>query len=231
MPAVPKLLADIFEPRVGRRCHVARVDVLDSKLRRVRFAGAALQDLAFRSGQEIEFRVDATAFRHYTPVSYDPVAGSADVVFYLHDHGPGARWVRELRVEDQALLIGPGGRFTLAAVASTHILLGDESCLGLFGALAAVAPHVTGAVEVEPGCEGWPELAGVPLAAVTRTTRGAALRAWLDAAKLVPDHDTAIYLAGHAASITMLRDLLRARGWARSAIRTKPYWADGKRGL
>lgn len=169
MPAVPTLIADLFEPCVGRKCRVSRVDLLDARLRRIQFAGAARQGLAFRPGQEVEFRVDDPAFRHYTPVAYDRAAGTADIVFYLHDTGPGSRWVREL--------------------------------------------------------------ASVPLGAVTRTSRGQALHAWLDAAKLAPNGDTAIYLAGHAASISLLRDNLRDRGWPRSVIRTKRYWADGKRGL
>ena len=234
MPAVPKLIADVFEPRFGRPCQVSQIDELDSQLRRVRFSGRALQGLSFRPGQEIEFRVDATAFRHYTPSAYDPVTGAFDVVFYLHDGGPGSRWAARLAVGDHARLLGPGGRFGLG-YAATHVLVGDETCLGLFTALASsVAPahRVTGAIEVASGRDHWPALAGAPVDAVHRTVRGAALRSWLAAAALDPrDMMMMIYVAGHADTVGMLRDVLRAQGWPRSAIRTKPYWADGKRGL
>lgn len=235
MPALPKVLADLVEPRFARACRVTRIDNLAPRLQRVRFAGAELCALPFRPGQEIEVRVDATAFRHYTPVSYDARFGAFEVVFYLHGHGPGSRWAHELRVGREARLLGPGGRFGLADDSRTHVFLGDETCLGLFAALAgatSLTHRILGAVEVEPGCERWPALAGAPLEAVARAgTRGAALQRWLDRAELVPDADTALYLAGHADSISALRAMLRARGWSRAAIRTKPYWADHKRGL
>ena len=38
-------------------------------------------------------------------------------------------------------------------------------------------------------------------------------------------------VAGQAQTISLLRDDLRARGWARGQIHSKAYWSDGKRGL
>lgn len=232
MPAVPKLLADLVEPRFARPCRVERLDVLAPALLRVRFAGRGLAGLNYRPGQEVEFRVDDTAFRHYTPSAYDRTAGALDVIFYLHDRGPGSRWAGALRAGQDVRLLGPGGRFVLSR-APRHIFLGDETCLGVFHALARAAPSdAIGAIEVDPGAEHWPVVAEVPLVAATRTTgRGSGLAAWLAREALVPDDTTTIYLAGHADTIAELRAELRARGWSRSAIRTKPYWADGKRGL
>jgi NADPH-dependent ferric siderophore reductase len=40
------------------------------------------------------------------------------------------------------------------------------------------------------------------------------------------------YLAGEARTIQLLRrHLVSDRGWPRQAIRMKPFWAPGKRGL
>ncbi|MBX3161871.1 MAG: siderophore-interacting protein [Deltaproteobacteria bacterium] len=232
MPALPKLLADLVEPRFARACRIAHIERLAQRLHRVRFEGPELRDLSFRPGQEVEIRVDATSFRHYTPARYER-GGAIEVLFYLHGFAPGTTWVRGLEVGAAARLLGPGGRFALAD-ARTHVLLGDETCLGLFAALAAAAPitqHVRGAIEVDPACEDWPRRAGVALDAVTRYVRGASLGSWLERASLDPASDTAIYLAGHAATIRRLRDQLRTAGWRGGAIRTRPYWADGKRGL
>jgi NADPH-dependent ferric siderophore reductase len=233
MPALPRLLADLVEPRFARACRVTGVEELAPRLRRVRFSGLELCKLPFRPGQEIEVRVDATAFRHYTPADYDAGRGSMEVVFYLHGGGPGSRWANDLRVGRAARLLGPGGRFGLAD-SRTHVFLGDETCLGLFAILARSAPathRITGAIEVDAGCEHWPKLVDAPLEAVTRATRGAALHGWLERARLAPEGDATIYLAGHARSIAALRDTLRWWGWPRGAIRTKAYWADDKRGL
>lgn len=92
--------------------------------------------------------------------------------------------------------------------------------------------QVDGAVEVFPGNEAWPRAAGLDLSAAPRTTtRGDALLTWLRAHAPSPSSDPCFYLAGHTASISRLRTALLAAGRARRSVRTKAYWADGKRGL
>jgi NADPH-dependent ferric siderophore reductase len=75
------------------------------------------------------------------------------------------------------------------------------------------------------------EARGIALEGVTRYVRGESLALWLERSRLAPSDDIAFYLAGHGESIQRLRASLRSAGWSRSTIRTKPYWADGKRGL
>jgi NADPH-dependent ferric siderophore reductase len=263
MPAIPAMIADFVEPRFARKCRVDAVEWLAPTLRRIRLAGPALADLGVLPGQEVQFRVDATAFLHYTPSAYDRT-GALEMLVFLHHRGPGSRWCEQLVEGRTVSLLGPGGRFRLAD-ARTHVFLGDETCLGLFAALSAQASAtatITGAVEDEPMALDWPALANVALPAVVREARrGWALLAWLRTARLAPDPQTAIYLAGHAQTIGLLRDDLRTRLGtratrrragsrcrvaagrgsrrrpragpvaARSLIHTKPYWSDGKRGL
>lgn len=233
MPEIPAFLADAFAPRFARPSRVERIETLSSNIRRIRFALAPAERLRFCPGQEVEFRVGATSFRHYTPSELDPIAGRLEVIFYLHGSGPGSAWAAALRPGDPAPLLGPGGRFKLDEDAASHLLLGDETCLGLFCALCAAAPgSVRGAIEVDAINEGVPRALGLPLDAVVRDAsapRGAALRAWLRRAS--PSGGTA-YLAGHAQSIAALRQQLTEKhGYTRRSIRTKAYWADGKRGL
>jgi NADPH-dependent ferric siderophore reductase len=233
VPEMPAFLANFLEPRFAKVAHVAEVEDLAPHLRRVRFAGAALRGVAFRAGQEIEFRVSDRAFRHYTPASFDPEQGIFDVLFFLHGRGPGSAWASALRHAQPVKVLGPGGGFRLAEDVTTHVFLGDETSLGVFRAMrAATATRVIGAVEVDAGAEGWTGLAGLDLPAVARDgRRGGALRRWLDGFRERPSDVAAFYLVGHAATIVELREALLARGWPRRAIRSKAYWADGRRGL
>ncbi|MEL6180306.1 MAG: SIP domain-containing protein, partial [Myxococcota bacterium] len=132
----------------------------------------------------------------------------------------------------QVNVLGPGGRFRLRD-ATTHVFLGDETTLGLFACMAATAEGaVRGAIEVGEGCQAWPSLAGLPLAPALRMDRhGDALLAWLTSEAPRDSGATQFYLAGHAHSIVRLRAELVRQGWSKRSIATKPYWADGKRGL
>ena len=233
MPEMPAFLADVLEPRFARPAVVTDVCELGLRLRRVRFEGEALRGVAFRPGQEVELRVSPRAFRHYTPVAFDGRAGTLDVVFHLHGNGPGSAWAAALAPGSRANLLGPGGGFGLRP-ADTHVLLGDETTLGLFACLAAAASgRVLGAVEVDTAEErSLPAAVGLRLPAVVRREpRGDALLDWLTDARLPVSPTTCFYLAGHTASIARLRAALLRLGWRRGNIRTKPYWADGKRGL
>ncbi|MEM6995397.1 MAG: siderophore-interacting protein [Myxococcota bacterium] len=146
MPELPGLLADLLEPRFAREARVVAIEELTGRFRRVRFAGEALRGVAFRPGQEIEFRVTRTAFRHYTPAAFDPVDGTVDVVFFVHGLGPGSAWSSALTVGQPVRVLGPGGRFGLRD-ARRHIFVGDETTLGLFTALQE-GSSVDGTIEV-----------------------------------------------------------------------------------
>ncbi|MDC3954171.1 siderophore-interacting protein [Polyangium jinanense] len=232
MPEMPAFLANVLEPRFGRRAEVTGVADLAPKLRKVRFEGEALRGVTFKAGHEVEFRVSDRAFRHYTPSAFDARAGAMEVVFFLHGQGPGSHWAANLRRGQTTNVLGPGGNFVLRD-ASKHVLLGDETALGLFACFARAAPgQCIGAVEVARGGGGWPELLGLDLSAAERTgERGDALLQWLEANEPAQSADVCFYLAGHTGSLVRIREWLLQRGFSRRSIRTKAYWADGKRGL
>nr|AYM52827.1 FAD-binding 9 siderophore-interacting domain protein [Myxococcus fulvus] len=235
MPEMPAVIANTLMPWFAKPSQVARVETLAPRLRRVRFEGESLRGVTYEPGHEVEFRVSPTAFRHYTPSWVDPGHGVMEVVFYLHGQGPGSEWAAGLKPGDTADILGPGGRLGVDEEAPAHLFLGDETCLGLFQAMirSLSSPlRMLGAIEVEPGAEDWLARAGVPLTAVPRKAgkpRGEALREWLSRNVLA---GATCYLAGHAGSIVMLRqELLERHGFTKRALRSKAYWADGKRGL
>lgn len=232
MPEMPAFLANVLEPRFARPARVMEIVDLAPMLRRVRLEGSALQGVAFLPGHEIEVRVSERAFRHYTPSSFDTARGALEIVFYLHGQGPGSSWASALSLGQQVNVLGPGGSLRLQE-ARRHVFLGDETALGAFVCMARSARgEIVGAIEVDRGNEGWPNAAGLALPAVARVgLRGDALLEWLRAHMPSVESDVCFYLVGHAASIVRLRAALLDGGWSRRSVRTKPYWADGKRGL
>lgn len=234
MPELPVFIADFLEPKLARRVEVTQVVDVAPRLRRVRFVGPSMRGVRFRPGAEVEFRVSDRAFRHYTLSSLDGETGEIEVMFFDHGEGPGASWARRLVVGSTAGALGPGGSFGLRSGFETHVLLGDETCIGLFAALSrAAAWRCTGAIEVD--AEHRDALAGVigkQVGTVARKPgRGDALLEWIEQRARVPIPSECIYLAGHTASIVRARRALLDRGWPRRSIRTKAYWADGRRGL
>lgn len=234
MPEMPAFLANFLEPKFARPAVVERVEELAPKLRRVRLIGSALGRAAFRPGQEVELRVSERAFRHYTPSAYDVGSAALELVFYLHGRGPGSSWAESLVEGTHTNVLGPGGGLFLAN-ASTHVLLGDETTLGLFACLARTDPkNCRGAIEVDPANEAYPSLVGLALPSVARTRAGDAgsgLLRWLEGASLRPSDGTHVYLAGHAGTIVRLRAKLLELGFSRRQLHARAYWADGKKGL
>lgn len=233
MPELPKLVADIFSALFCRPAKVTKIETIAHRFRRVTFQGERLRGVSFRPGQEIEFRVSDTSFRHYTPLHFDPELGVMQVLFFLHGDGPGSIWVEKLETDQEVNVLGPGGRFGLRK-GTNHILLGDESSLGLAINLSSACDELVGIIETAKDCKHWPEDLKVRgLRAVERTgDRGSALVNWIEESLgSRRDPDPVFYLVGHAQSIHRLREQLIGHGYAARKIRRKPYWSDGKRGL
>lgn len=232
MPELPAFFANVLLPRFARSARVAEVEHLAPQLRRISFEGPALQGLSFSPGQDIKLRVGESALRHYTPSAYNATRGRLEVLFYLHGNGPGSRWASQLQVNDEVHLLGPKGRFGLTQ-ADVHVLLGDETALGLFHSFAHSARgQVVGAVEVNPGCEDWVQRVQIPgvVAVPRQIIRGKALLAWLQQQPPFASRALTFYLVGHQGTVLQLRDQLLRAGWSRAQVISCPYWAEGKSG-
>jgi NADPH-dependent ferric siderophore reductase len=240
MPRLPKILADIGEKRLGIPCTVTDTVYLHATLKRVRFQGD-LTRKSFVPGQVTEFRVSPNDFRHYTPTLYDPEKGICDILFYLHDKGPGSRWASALEVGHRVNMLRPGGRMQLAADNRYHFFFGDETALGLFRYLKEAVhgngQEYLGILELNEEATCWPDKLDLSVDIVPKSIHeqpaseavaylnglhGLLWKTWMHAA---------FYLAGRAASIQVFRKALLARGVSSKRISTYAYWSDGKRGL
>ncbi|RRB04643.1 siderophore-interacting protein [Larkinella rosea] len=237
MPKIPKMVADAMESVFKSLIHsveVQEVDYIHPKFKKIVFAGDNLKGLKYRPGWEIEIRVSDTDFRHYTPSFFDSAEGICAVLIYLHGLGPGSDWADSLQPGNRVKLIGPGRKIELDTSHQNYVFLGDETTIGLFLELQrGLAPHqkLNGVIEVDACLGELPRMAGLRLDAAQRTKKpGEALLEWLDI-KIDNLRQSVFYVSGHAQTIQQIRRYLKEQGVSSRQLITRPYWADGKRGL
>jgi NADPH-dependent ferric siderophore reductase len=232
-----------FRATVGT---VTEIEPIAARMRRIRIEGAQLSRLAWTPGQHLRVHVTDMSdprnwlrprdlLRTYSVWQRDDDGIELCALDHDETAGPGARWARSLAVGDAVTFGGPEGHFVLGDGAY-HLFAGEETAAVAFGAmLRALPPTATacGVIEVDqPGDR-------LPLARELdwqyRHGRSAAASGTLLTAVSqlpLPARPGVAYLAGEASTIQLLRrHLVSDRGWPRQAIRMKPFWAPGKRGL
>lgn len=242
MPSVPKWLADAMEKLSNgfyTPVTVSHIHYPAPALKLVRFEGNFSQ-LQFIAGKVVEFRVSDTDYRHYTPSFFDSDKGICEVLFYLHQQGPGSSWADSLQVGNRLKMIGPGGKMSYQPAFSRHMVFGDETSLGLMEALHQA---ITGGkqdclclAELELAHFSWAGHIQAPLVTVEKSHDNAATHAigWLGQCHhtvWLNRDQTFFYLTGQARSIQQLNRFLTTSGVSSKQIKTCPYWAEGKKGL
>lgn len=244
MPTIPKWMADAMQAVFSGMYHpvkVVAIEELSVKLRKVRFEGDfSKSKRPFVPGNVIEFRISDTEFRHYTASHFDAKAGVCEVLFYLHDKGPGSKWAAALKTGDALYLLGPGGKIKYNNASQFHIAFGDETSLGLFMCMAAEAKrrgHSFACIaELDKENNHWPAMLQLePMMAVKDEEMKATdaihyLHHYLQNNPIVKAQ-TIFYLTGNAQSIVSVKKFLLNNGFDSKQIQTEPYWAKGKKGL
>ncbi|WP_375425081.1 siderophore-interacting protein [uncultured Friedmanniella sp.] len=234
VPTLPSVaLAQRAERWFGHPGRVLDVLPLTAGLLQVELVVDHLRNRPWSPGQEVEFRVDARAFRHYTPAVVDPATGRLEIVFSLDADGPGTRWVQGLAAGDDVAMMGPGGGLRRRP-RPQQLLLGDATTLGLFAALLRdrAASRYDGAVEVAAGDEDAAAALVPGLTVLTRQAEpGVALLDWLGEHPPHRPDEVAACLAGHVPTMQRLRGRLLALGLSRRAVSLKAHWSTGRQGL
>jgi len=223
---------------------VAEIQPITRRMRRIRLEGDEVARLGSVPGQHVRVHVaDMLDPRNWLRPrdmlrTYSIWRHDQGIELCVLDHGgdsPGVRWARELTVGQGVSFGRPEGSFVLRDGAH-HLFAGDETAAVAFGAmLRSLAPDAAayGVIEVDEPEDRlpldrelqWSYRHGKPAAAST------ALVGELSRLEL-PEEPGVAYLAGEARTIQMLRaHLVSDRGWPRQAIRTKPFWTPGKRGM
>ncbi|RZD90876.1 siderophore-interacting protein [Streptomyces albidoflavus] len=226
MPAVLNPVLDLLTIRGT----VTEAEQLTARIRRLRIESGQLVGLEVQPGQQVRVLVGGLTLRTYSIWHYDP---SGVVELCVLDHaagGPGARWGHTVAPGEQVRLRRPEGTFTLRPDASHHLFVGDETASVAFGAMLAALPGdaaVSGCIETAAATDRLPLPCGDRLDWVLRgeTSLPDAVR------RLAPAPGGIAYVAGEARDVQAVRQVLRAAGWDRRAVLTKPFWTPGKKGM
>lgn len=244
MPKVPKWLGDTMETVFSSQYTPVKVTLTEnmtSGLRKVRFEGEFRKNKDFIPGMVIEFRVSETEYRHYTPSYYDADKGICEVLFYLHDKGPGSKWAASLQDGEEVKLIGPGGKIKYQPESYHHLVFGDETSLSQFYCLNQAfvkdEKKYLFIYESDSPNSQWAEKLGLKNTIVTEKSDLYPAQESIRFIQNISDNDwkqwqsASVYLTGRAKSVQAMRKALTDRGIAFKQIKTEPYWSEGKAGL
>ncbi len=244
-PARPRRIGGRVLSAFSATGAVTSIEPAAAHLRRIRIEGDDLARLDWVPGQQVRvhttdlldphnWRRPRDILRTYSVWRYD--GGMELVVLDDDTGGPGARWARELQTGQLVTFSHPEGSFVLRDDAPYHVFVGEETASVAFGAMLAALPAGTPIYPVleVAGPDGRLPL-GPDVSWLDRDGRSAVASApLLEAARRLelPREPGAVYLAGEARTVQLLRrHFVSERGWPRQSVRSKPFWAPGKRGL
>jgi NADPH-dependent ferric siderophore reductase len=131
------LLATAFHKLLARRVQVRAVEAVGERFRLVTLAGENLEDCRWTPGDIIQIAFVGWAGRAYTPLSFDPRAGTITVLGYVHGTGTGSEWLASATVGEWRFIVGPRAAVNLNAMRRPATFFGDETSFSTAAALAA----------------------------------------------------------------------------------------------
>jgi NADPH-dependent ferric siderophore reductase len=222
------LLGAIAGRFIFRHGRVSAVTRLSEHFIRFDVEGPQLAGVRFVPGDKVQLFIADEGLRTYTPVEWSS-DGKTFFLGYVHgDATPGAKWVRGVKVGDEAALFGPRRSIDATDLPGPLVFIGDETSVACALALARAKPsrHMTVLLEATHPHEVREVTRALALPNVTVTARGQ-----LEAPLLAQfDVGATPIFTGRAATIQALKQALKAQQRNVSGL-TKAYWAEGKRGL
>lgn len=228
MSSAKALLGALAGRFIFRHGRVSAVTRLSEHFIRFDVEGPQLAGAKFVPGDKVQLFIAGDGMRTYTPIEWSS-DGKTFFLGYVHGSDtPGANWVRNVKVGDEAPLFGPRRSIDASDLPGPVVFIGDETSVACAVAIARAKPsrHVTVLLEATHPDETREVTRALSLANVTVTERGkleAPLLAQLDVGA------TPIF-TGRAATIQALKQGLKSQQRAVGGL-TKAYWAEGKRGL
>jgi NADPH-dependent ferric siderophore reductase len=217
-----------------RSAAVAEARSIGDRFRWVALEGAELRGVRWSPGQKVQVAMGDWTYRTYTPLSWDADRGRAELLVFLHGDSPGAAWGRTVAVGDGCVLMGPRGSIDVPAVQAPALLFGDETSVGLAVAMRATLRDVHVILEVGDRLEVERVLDAVGLGEVelVERTEGDTHLQDIEALAAGFRDVQGLVLSGKAPSIQALgRTLRTSLSLSRAQVKTRAYWAPGKRGL
>lgn len=241
MNSMPKIIGDFMELAFSNKiCKVSvtGTEMISPHVKIVTFKGV-FPHVKFKLGQAIVIRIDETNYRNYTPSKWNSKTGTFEVIFHIHNNGPGSECIKNLKPNDIITVGLPRGFNVYNPEAQYHFFFGDETCISVFKSMKEeinrTENNYLGILELDELSVKVPEKLGLIVDVVPKSTNKAAF-----AIESLHKLDTKIwdlwqsgqfYLLGNAKSIQAFRKALKEKGISSKNIYTQPYWAEGKIGL
>ncbi|MCG2614124.1 siderophore-interacting protein [Terrimonas sp. NA20] len=240
MPTLPKWMNDAVEGLLKsqfRQVVATQIEDFSSSVRKVRLLGD-FRGVISEPGYAVGFRVNERAFRNYTPFLFDAEQGVCDILFHLHGNGPGSEFAGQLKEGDELRIIIPRGRTVYRKHLSHHVMIGDETALGLALSLrneASAKQHSSITIfEVDDSSV----MAELQLYGHVLQKSGLNKAGRIRQRILQQQEDTGVsladtgfYLAGNADTMRIARSELKQLNVPSRNIFSQAYWAEGKTGL
>lgn len=229
---------------------VTEAELVTPTLRRIRVDSPALAERPYTPGQHVRIEINdplslygilrpSQTLRTYTIWDHSAEEGYFEIRVHLYDgQGIGLEWARSVQPGARVVFWGPMGDFTVTDTSPYLLFVGEETASAAFGPMIRALPP---GVEVHVVSQSESPEHDVPVPGPVRLHRshrhGASAASSTELVSslsevALPEHPGRAYVAGEARTCQMVRDhLVRERGWARTDVRTKPFWAPGKQGL
>jgi len=238
---MPKIIGDFMEAAFSNKiCKVSvtTVEMPSPNIKIVSFKGT-FPHVKFKIGQAVVIRIDDTNYRNYTPSKWNSKNGTFEIIFHIHNNGPGSDCIKKLKPNDQITVGLPRGFKVFNKEAKYHFFFGDETCISVFKSMKdeinRTENNYLGILELDKESVQVPEKLGLNVDIVPKSNNKAefAIKALHNLESEIWNlwKDGYFYLLGNAKSIQAFRKFLREKGVSNKNIHTQPYWAEGKVGL
>lgn len=240
MPSVPKWLNDTLEESIlfskyFREITVTETEYISDNLIKIKFSGN-LFGLKYEAGYSVEFRVNETDYRRYTPYNYDKVNGTFEMICHIHSDTSGCNYMKNLKANNSIKYIIPRGKEMFKNRLKHHFVIGDETSLGMaltikektenrddysFDSIFELDNHqVLSTLEMYGSWtrKNEPEK-------IIET-----INYLIDDRAIVPE-ETAFYITGNGKTLQIIRKFLKEKGIQSHQIFSQAYWVAGKKGL
>jgi NADPH-dependent ferric siderophore reductase len=235
----PKILTDTVEKLIFRSVTISGVRPVGSHLRVVEITGDCLKGATWIPGQIIQVKVGGFTTRAYTPMRWDPVAGSIEFAIFIHGHGPGSSWAQGVIEGDTCSVLRPKRALDLSGIETPVVFFGDETSFGTARALNDLGGRdgdrryifeVSSTAETELAMRSLGGMSAhivVKRADLSHLDEVAAAISSQSNMMRNPYH----LFTGQAQSIQLVFKRLRTMQFQMSKMKAKPYWSTGRTGM
>ncbi len=241
MPKIPKIIGNFLEHNFSKlfiKATITNKIYLSESLLLVRFEGE-FERINFEVGQAILVRIDETQYRNYSPSLWKSDLDFFEVIFHIHQKGPGSDYLIQLPIGEVISLSVPRGSKVYKPESTKHFFFGDDTCIGFYNSLKKEIENdghlYAGILEIEAESRVYVEERYKHIKMVEKSINPGenALKMLNSFFKQFWDdfNDATFYLMGNAKSIQLIQRKLRNQGIPKSQIITQPFWVEGKIGL